>query len=463
MLRLLGFTQIFRKRGSIERALLDERLPRRTWKTLGVVRPCYLIEQLAKLNNISPDSLLDQVSANLAIAPKSTIYAPTRALVNLTGYSSELLHSLSVVPQEAPSSPFGYSIVIADPDTISTDDFLAQGIPVYLGLGSEIDAAWSKFFAEPVTHQHGSSVVRQAKRISQEILFNILNNLLEQAARCNATELFIGHPDETQYEFLVNSTHYRGKIKPELYRNLVSSFAAGERRVRVPTFSKMIRNIYISLTRDGTRPVLLVSWDLIETNNSHELEPNEIDFVTSEEKDTPDPANLHATSKTTSVTLPDLPQTPKSKPAPLSLLNSEASILSAKPLERRTVLLIDDDDRFRLILRRILESKGWSVTEQSSAISALAHIKNHPDEFQLIISDVHMPHMDGVEFLKSIKEMAHAAPILMLTSDENSLLQAELALLGADAFVRKQDDPRVLLAWCFNLLTKRKQEHGITQ
>lgn len=464
MLNLLSLSKLWSKRGTIERALLEEHFPRKTWRALGEVRPCYLIEQMAHLNSILPQVLLDQVGNAIGLPPQGDIVTPTRELVNLTGYSSELLHSLCVIPQAAPSATLGYAIVTGDPDRISTDDFLNQGIPVFLGLGSKIDAAWAQFYTAPTQLSRTQSAVRQAKRISHEIIFNVLNQLLEQAAQCRATELFIGHPDETQYEFFVGSDRFRGKIKPELYRNLVASFASGERRIKVPTISKLIRNVCVSLTRNGDRPVLLVSWDALP-GNMHGSEKPETESslgtnllgsgAETSGQESQDAARLAPITAATSAE--KLTKNELEKSLQLASNVDVSGSDNRTDCGRKTVLLIDDDDRFRLILRRILESKGWEVSEQSTANSALDFIRANPGNADLIISDVHMPNMDGVEFLKSIKEMANAAPILMLTSDENSLLQAELALLGADAFVRKQDDPRVLLAWCFNLLARGKQ------
>jgi DNA-binding NarL/FixJ family response regulator len=73
---------------------------------------------------------------------------------------------------------------------------------------------------------------------------------------------------------------------------------------------------------------------------------------------------------------------------------------------------------------------------------------------QLIICDIHMPGMDGLTFLEKLYSRHKVAPVLVLTSDEDRTLEARLALLGVEAFVRKNEDPRVLLAWCKNLLKR---------
>ena len=62
--------------------------------------------------------------------------------------------------------------------------------------------------------------------------------------------------------------------------------------------------------------------------------------------------------------------------------------------------------------------------------------------------------MDGGSFLARVRKRFSDLPIVMLTSDEDDLLEIELVELGADAFVRKCDDVRVLVAWCSNLSSR---------
>ena len=62
-----------------------------------------------------------------------------------------------------------------------------------------------------------------------------------------------------------------------------------------------------------------------------------------------------------------------------------------------------------------------------------------------------MPQLDGALFLKRLRQFDAEQPVIILTSDSDQLLEAELAMLGANAFVRKDDDLRVLLAWCHSL------------
>jgi CheY-like chemotaxis protein len=83
------------------------------------------------------------------------------------------------------------------------------------------------------------------------------------------------------------------------------------------------------------------------------------------------------------------------------------------------ILVVDDDESLRELLRMHLASAGYDVSTASDAINAGYQVlKNPPD---LILSDVNMPHMDGFEFvaaLKSDKTLPYI-PVIFLTSVED--------------------------------------------
>lgn len=83
------------------------------------------------------------------------------------------------------------------------------------------------------------------------------------------------------------------------------------------------------------------------------------------------------------------------------------------------ILVVDDDESLRELLRMHLASAGYDVSTASDAINAGYQVlKNPPD---LILSDINMPHMDGFEFvaaLKSDKTLPYI-PVIFLTSMED--------------------------------------------
>jgi excisionase family DNA binding protein len=107
------------------------------------------------------------------------------------------------------------------------------------------------------------------------------------------------------------------------------------------------------------------------------------------------------------------------------------------------VLLVDDDERVRELVRVTLEYEGYTVEEAGSAEEGMAAIDAaRPD---LILLDVMMPHVDGWEMLRRIQERhgAGAIPVVMFsgTVDEPS----EATARGAQGFVGKPFDMQALV------------------
>ncbi|NDC38963.1 MAG: response regulator [Proteobacteria bacterium] len=124
------------------------------------------------------------------------------------------------------------------------------------------------------------------------------------------------------------------------------------------------------------------------------------------------------------------------------------------------VLVVDDNEVFANVLERFLgrmeievvyRSDGSTVVELLSSLRA-----------DLLICDVHMPGTPGFEVVKMVRasEQYRDLPVIMLTSDTDIETEVRLLNSGADAFVSKSEDPRVLCAHVHRLLVragKRKE------
>src|SRR4029078_12419921 len=110
-----------------------------------------------------------------------------------------------------------------------------------------------------------------------------------------------------------------------------------------------------------------------------------------------------------------------------------------------TVLLVDDDERMRGLVRMELERDGYDVQEAASADEGLSAIETHKPE--LILLDVMMPHVDGWEMRRRIQERhgAGAIPVLMFSGQVDDAALRQAASSGASAFVGKGFDLAELL------------------
>jgi len=89
------------------------------------------------------------------------------------------------------------------------------------------------------------------------------------------------------------------------------------------------------------------------------------------------------------------------------------------------VWIIDDDQSIRFVLDRALKQSGFEVTSFDSADQALLHMKSH-DLPDTILSDLHMPGVDGFEFLQTVHEADAMLPVIIMTaySDLDTTVQA---------------------------------------
>jgi two-component system phosphate regulon response regulator PhoB len=122
------------------------------------------------------------------------------------------------------------------------------------------------------------------------------------------------------------------------------------------------------------------------------------------------------------------------------------------------VLVVDDEENIRELVRYNLVREGYRVTTVGSGEEALHHVRaNVPD---LIILDLMLPGIDGLDVCRQLKSDSKTAhiPIVMLTvKGEESDIVVGLEL-GADDYITKPFSPKVLLARLKAVLRRRKSE-----
>lgn len=110
-----------------------------------------------------------------------------------------------------------------------------------------------------------------------------------------------------------------------------------------------------------------------------------------------------------------------------------------------TVLVIDDSSTIRRLLSLILRKKEYLVAEAEDGLDAMEKLSHVQAE--LIIVDLNMPNMDGIEFVKNLRSNYYYmdTPVIMLTTTKDDTLRRDALQAGVNMFLNKPIQPDVLL------------------
>jgi two-component system KDP operon response regulator KdpE len=119
------------------------------------------------------------------------------------------------------------------------------------------------------------------------------------------------------------------------------------------------------------------------------------------------------------------------------------------------ILVIDDDSAISEIVRAILEKAGHEVFAASNGLLGLASLAREPVE--LVIADIVMPEMDGIEVVRQLRSMTRPPKIIVMTGGNREGAANQLAVargLGADATITKPLRAKHLLDTLAELLPR---------
>ena len=115
------------------------------------------------------------------------------------------------------------------------------------------------------------------------------------------------------------------------------------------------------------------------------------------------------------------------------------------------ILVVDDDDRIRELIKEYLDENGFIVSTSNSANEAKVRLECF--KFDLIVLDVMMPGQNGFELTKEIKKNS-SVPIILLTAKGEVESRIECLELGADDYLGKPFEPKELLLRIKNIIKK---------
>ncbi len=118
----------------------------------------------------------------------------------------------------------------------------------------------------------------------------------------------------------------------------------------------------------------------------------------------------------------------------------------------KNILLIDDEEKLRALLSRIISLEGFEVTQVGDCKSALK--KMEQQEFDVVLCDVKLPDGNGVEFSKKIKEKYPSVEIILLTAYGNIPDGVQAIKNGAFDYITKGDDNNKIIPLLYRALEK---------
>jgi two-component system response regulator PilR (NtrC family) len=106
--------------------------------------------------------------------------------------------------------------------------------------------------------------------------------------------------------------------------------------------------------------------------------------------------------------------------------------------KRAKILLVDDERSIRELLDIFLKKEGFNVTSAASAEQGLAQLKS--SEFDLVISDIKMPDMSGIDFLRELRDTGFAGQFILLTAFASAETAIQALKMGAFDYILKTEN-----------------------
>ena len=131
-------------------------------------------------------------------------------------------------------------------------------------------------------------------------------------------------------------------------------------------------------------------------------------------------------------------------------------MLSAQAIKNK-ILIIDDEANICMGCQRIFKGKGYTVKIAFSGKEGLDRACK--EEFDVIITDLKMPDISGIEVIKKIKEKKPDQPIILITGYATVCTAVEAMKLGVEYYIKKPFRPDEIIDAVKNILDKRKKHY----
>jgi signal transduction histidine kinase/CheY-like chemotaxis protein len=144
--------------------------------------------------------------------------------------------------------------------------------------------------------------------------------------------------------------------------------------------------------------------------------------------------------------------TESSRPEASSTTSIATPQLQSHPSQR--ILIVDDQEHIVQLVARLCKSLGHEVTSTQDAAEAESFIRDNPTTFNLLVTDMTMPVMNGVQLARRAHTLAPDLSILLMTGNDNDLEREELASAGIESVITKPFGFKELAERIGDLLSK---------
>jgi PAS domain S-box-containing protein len=124
-------------------------------------------------------------------------------------------------------------------------------------------------------------------------------------------------------------------------------------------------------------------------------------------------------------------------PAITDTEEKQAEISAALPSGTGSILFVEDEHVLLMLNKQLLEGMGYTVTAHAFPTEALADFQRDPNRFDLLISDINMPGLNGVDLARQVKGLRKDIPIILMTGYSADIVEKNIAGLGVKKLLMK--------------------------
>jgi len=115
----------------------------------------------------------------------------------------------------------------------------------------------------------------------------------------------------------------------------------------------------------------------------------------------------------------------------------ESTVLAPLPTGTDRILFVDDEEALAELGKRMLQRLGYEVTVRTSSMEALEVFREQPDKFDLVVTDMTMPNMTGIDLCKELLQIRVDIPIILCTGFSEMITEEKSKQIGIKAFMMK--------------------------